>query len=225
MSRATFRTWALLTLCAFAVVNGPRLRTGRHHRVNHRRRQGHAGRCHAGRRCQATHEPSGTTYEGRHAGGRALCHPRHESRWTVQGRRPPYSGFATAEAEQRHAHPRRDAGPGVLAQAGHHQQKRSTSSPKRAPCSARPERALRRRCFRQDLASLPTISGRLTDITRLTPQYGGNGRFAGQDNRANNITVDGSYFNGSFGLRRRPAVSATARASRRSRSKRSSRCR
>src|SRR6185369_16897484 len=54
--------------------------------------------------------------------------------------------------------------------------------------------------LREDLASLPTVSGRITDITRLTPQYGGNGTFAGQDNRANNMTVDGSYFNNSFGL-------------------------
>lgn len=54
--------------------------------------------------------------------------------------------------------------------------------------------------MREDLATLPTISGRITDITRLTPQYGGSGTFAGQDNRANNVTVDGSYFNNSFGL-------------------------
>src|SRR4029077_11627034 len=53
---------------------------------------------------------------------------------------------------------------------------------------------------RADLATLPTLSGRITDITRLTPQYGGNGALAGQDNRANNMTVDGSYFNNSFGL-------------------------
>ena len=53
---------------------------------------------------------------------------------------------------------------------------------------------------REDLATLPTVSGRITDITRLSPQSGGQGTFAGQDNRANNITVDGSYFNGSFGL-------------------------
>jgi hypothetical protein len=53
---------------------------------------------------------------------------------------------------------------------------------------------------REDLATLPTITGRITDITRLTPQYGGSGTFAGQDNRANNVTVDGSYFNNSFGL-------------------------
>ncbi|MFN7915974.1 MAG: carboxypeptidase regulatory-like domain-containing protein [Vicinamibacterales bacterium] len=53
---------------------------------------------------------------------------------------------------------------------------------------------------REELATLPTVTGRITDITRLTPQYGGSGTFAGQDNRANNITVDGSYFNNSFGL-------------------------
>jgi carboxypeptidase family protein len=53
---------------------------------------------------------------------------------------------------------------------------------------------------RDDLATLPTVTGRITDITRLTPQYGGSGTFAGQDNRANNVTVDGSYFNNSFGL-------------------------
>lgn len=53
---------------------------------------------------------------------------------------------------------------------------------------------------RETLATLPTISGRLESITRLTPQAGGNGSFAGQDNRLNNISVDGSYFNNSFGL-------------------------
>src|SRR3954468_8839407 len=53
---------------------------------------------------------------------------------------------------------------------------------------------------REELATLPTISGRITDITRLTPQYGGNGSLAGQDKRAHNMTVDGAYFNNSFGL-------------------------
>jgi hypothetical protein len=57
---------------------------------------------------------------------------------------------------------------------------------------------------REELATLPTVSGRLNDITRLTPQYGGSGTFAGQDNRMNNITVDGSYFNNSFGLGGQP---------------------
>ncbi len=49
------------------------------------------------------------------------------------------------------------------------------------------------------LQSLPTISRNINDFTRLTPQASGSS-FAGQDNRLNNITVDGSYFNNSFGL-------------------------
>lgn len=57
---------------------------------------------------------------------------------------------------------------------------------------------------RAELSVLPTISGRINDVTRLTPQYGGSGSFAGQDNRLNNITVDGSYFNNSFGLGGQP---------------------
>ena len=52
---------------------------------------------------------------------------------------------------------------------------------------------------RSELAMLPTISGRLNDMTRLTPQASGMS-FGGQDNRLNNITVDGSSFNNSFGL-------------------------
>ncbi|MBZ5557929.1 MAG: carboxypeptidase regulatory-like domain-containing protein, partial [Acidobacteriia bacterium] len=57
---------------------------------------------------------------------------------------------------------------------------------------------------REDLATLPTISGRINDMARLSPEYGGSGTFAGQDNRMNNITVDGSYFNNSFGLAGQP---------------------
>ena len=58
--------------------------------------------------------------------------------------------------------------------------------------------------LREELASLPTISGRINDMARLSPQYSGSGNFAGQDNRFNNITIDGSYFNNSFGLAGQP---------------------
>lgn len=60
---------------------------------------------------------------------------------------------------------------------------------------------------RQTLAALPTINRRIEDFVRLTPQYSGAGfgySFAGQDNRLNNTTVDGSYFNNSFGLAGQP---------------------
>ncbi len=57
---------------------------------------------------------------------------------------------------------------------------------------------------RQELSLLPSISNRLESFVRLTPQMGGNMSFAGQDSRMNNITVDGSYFNNSFGLGNQP---------------------
>jgi len=53
---------------------------------------------------------------------------------------------------------------------------------------------------RADIATLPSLTGRIGDITRLTPQAGAAGSVGGQDNRLNNLTVDGSYFNNSFGL-------------------------
>ena len=58
--------------------------------------------------------------------------------------------------------------------------------------------------MREDIALLPTLTGRIGDVTRLVPQAGASGTFAGQDNRMNNMTVDGSTFNSSFGLAGEP---------------------
>lgn len=50
------------------------------------------------------------------------------------------------------------------------------------------------------IATIPTVSRSITDITRLSP-YGGNGMsFAGADGRTANFTVDGANFNNNFGL-------------------------
>lgn len=56
---------------------------------------------------------------------------------------------------------------------------------------------------REALEQLPTITRRLSDFTRLTPQASGTS-FAGQDNRLNNTTIDGAAFNNSFGLAGQP---------------------
>ncbi len=64
------------------------------------------------------------------------------------------------------------------------------------------------------LSTLPTLSRNLNDFMRLTPQSRsssvasttGNGvSFSGQDSRFNNLTIDGSIFNNSFGLASAPA--------------------
>ncbi len=47
--------------------------------------------------------------------------------------------------------------------------------------------------------ALPTISRSIGDLTRLTPQSNGN-NFAGRNNLYNNISIDGAWFNNSFGL-------------------------
>ncbi len=56
---------------------------------------------------------------------------------------------------------------------------------------------------------LPTIARGLDNFTRLSPQANVQSTgtsFAGQDNRINNITVDGTYFNNSFGLGSAPGA-------------------
>jgi outer membrane receptor protein involved in Fe transport len=53
---------------------------------------------------------------------------------------------------------------------------------------------------REVIATMPTITDRIEGFARLSPQSSGGLSFAGQDNRSNNITIDGSYFNNSFGL-------------------------
>ncbi|MFM8535963.1 MAG: carboxypeptidase-like regulatory domain-containing protein, partial [Acidimicrobiia bacterium] len=57
---------------------------------------------------------------------------------------------------------------------------------------------------REALETLPTVSGRIADFTRLTPQNSGANSFGGADNRMNNMTVNGSAFNNSFGLGGQP---------------------
>ncbi len=67
---------------------------------------------------------------------------------------------------------------------------------------------------KEAINALPTLSRSLNDFVRLTPQSrssnvaattGSGISFAGQDSRFNNLTLDGSIFNNSFGLASAPA--------------------
>ena len=196
------------TLCAIgrssgllrpAVARRPRGRAGRHDRRHHRRRQGRAGRRHPGR-----HRP-------RRA--RAVGHaPTKRSRRPTDGSSCPACASAVRTRSRRRL-------PGFTPEAKNNitlslgvtqdldftlkvanVAETITVVGQSDPVFSSGRTGAATAVMREDLATLPTISGRITDITRLTPQYGGSGTFAGQDNRANNMTVDGSYFNNSFGL-------------------------
>ncbi len=53
---------------------------------------------------------------------------------------------------------------------------------------------------RINIENMPSITKRIEDFARLTPQFRRGASFSGMDNRFNNITIDGAYFNNSFGL-------------------------
>jgi hypothetical protein len=54
---------------------------------------------------------------------------------------------------------------------------------------------------RDNIATLPTLGDRIDSFTKLSPQSSGRDlSFGGSDARLNNITIDGAYFNNSFGL-------------------------
>jgi len=152
-------------------------------------------------RIEAVHQPSGTRY---------ATVTRTDGRFSLVGLRigGPYTVAATALGYARQEKGGISLTLGVaadlsfkLATAAVQLQAVTTSADANAISSTRTGAATQ--VSRQALENLPTISRRIGDFTRLTPQASGSS-FAGQDNRLNNITVDGSYFNNSFGLGGQP---------------------
>ncbi|MGI9139989.1 MAG: carboxypeptidase regulatory-like domain-containing protein, partial [Gemmatimonadaceae bacterium] len=157
-------------------------------------------------RVVAVHLPSGTTYEAR---------TRSDGRFTLPGMRVggPYRVTATAIGFEA------DVRDDVFVNLGQTTDIRFTMREAAVQLGAVTVTAEGETVFssartgaatsvgRETIRTLPTFSGRIEDFARLTPQYSGSGfgfSFAGQDNRLNNVTVDGSYFNNSFGLAGQP---------------------
>ncbi len=160
----------------------------------------------AGASVLAIHEPSGTSYEATtRADGRfSIPNMRVGGPYTVQVN---YVGTGTAFAQQTKEDVTVNLGIATdltLSVRVIAVQENVTVIAETDPVFSSARTGAATQISRDDLANLPTISGRLENITRLTPQQSGTMSFAGQDTRANNITVDGSYFNNSFGLGNTP---------------------
>ncbi len=146
----------------------------------------------------AVHEPSGTTYEG---------FAQADGRFSIQGMRVggPYAVTATLSGFQPQTVKNVFLSLGVAADVSLTLgtvalTEEVTVSGKADPIFSSERTGAGTAVSREAIVTLPTISNRLESFVRLTPQAGANLSFGGQDNRLNNITVDGSYFNNSFGL-------------------------
>lgn len=150
----------------------------------------------------AVHEPSGTRYEAT---------TRADGRFSLPGMRVggPYSVTASLTGFQPQTQKDVTVSLGVasdlelaLGQAAVTEEVTVTAQTSEVFSSARTGAATA--ISREAIQNLPTINDRINDFAKLSPQYSGSGSFIGQDNRLNNITVDGSYFNNSFGLAGQP---------------------
>lgn len=169
-----------------------------------------SGNARSGVRVTAVHEPSGTTYQGR---------TRDDGRATLPGMRigGPYTVTASGIGFESQTQPN------VFLTLGQTSDLQFVMRPTAVQIqevtvtaavgadkilnSSRTGAATT--VSREALATLPTITGKLESIVRLTPQFGGCSlsqgcTIAGQDGRMNNISVDGTSFNNSFGLGGQP---------------------
>jgi outer membrane receptor protein involved in Fe transport len=153
-----------------------------------------------GARITAVHRPSGTTYG---------ASTRPDGRYTIQGMRVggPYTltvralGFApdTRDGLSLSLGTQADVGFALSTVAARLSEvtvqaaaPAGTLSPNRTGAATN--------INREAIATLPTISRTIGDLTRLTPQASATGAIGGLDSRFNNTTIDGAQFNNAFGL-------------------------
>ena len=193
-----------LALCALLCADCRRVRTGRDDRTNcgHRHRRAAA----AGRRRQRDRHSRAVGHQlrGDDARGWAILHSQHAGRRSLHGHGRLHRGrYARRSSRRRVQDVMVNLGVATdipihrAARLPSRKPSRSRRSPIRS--SARRAPAPRRRSAATKSRRCRRCPARINDITRLTPQASGMS-FGGQDNRLNNITVDGSYFNNSFGL-------------------------
>ena len=149
----------------------------------------------------AIHEPSGTSYEAttRADGSFSIPNMRVGGPYTVQVL---YTGGAAAFAPQTRENLMVTLGTSTDVNVNVEAisiAEEITVSGQADPVFASTRTGAATQVSRDEIYKLPTIGGRIESVTRMTPQASGSS-FAGQDNRLNNITVDGSYFNNAFGL-------------------------
>jgi len=164
----------------------------------------------AGVRVTAVHQPSGTVYQGR---------TRDNGRATLPGMRigGPYTVTAAAIGLASETQPNVFLTLGqtsdlqfVMREAAVQIQEVTVTAAVGADKIMNSSRTgAATTVSREVLSTLPTVSGKLESIVRLTPQLGGCSigggcTLAGQDGRLNNISVDGTAFNNSFGLGGQP---------------------
>ncbi|HVS59899.1 MAG TPA: carboxypeptidase regulatory-like domain-containing protein [Gemmatimonadaceae bacterium] len=169
-----------------------------------------SGNARAGVRVTAVHEPSGSVYQGR---------TRDDGRATLPGMRVggPYTVTASGIGFESQTQPNVFLTLGQTADlqfvmrttAVQIQEVTVTAAVGADKILNSSRTGAATTVSREALATLPTITGKLESIVRLTPQFGGCSTgtgcsLAGQDGRMNNISVDGTAFNNSFGLGGQP---------------------
>ena len=161
-----------------------------------------AGRPLEGAQIEAIHQPSGSRY---------AATTRADGRFTLPGLRVggPYTVSAARLGYQKQTQGNISLALGVPADVSFRMvaaavQLTAVTVQAEAGAMASTRTGAATQVSREALEQLPTISRRISDFVRLTPQFTGGGSFAGVDNRLNNIMVDGSYFNNSFGLGGQP---------------------